>query len=368
MRTALFLFIVTSLHFYATVSAHARLASDPELGIDENCGINPDDPQRETFLFLTRFGLYLQSSSSQVTPDFPGVDGGSGQGSGSPPFFASMVFSPGTNSATAPLLRRGGVVYSFPETTYSTYLTDFTYETEAALAAGFPGGNYSAEYNSDGSIISVSRTLAEFNLPTPAISNFDELQSFPIGQAFTLRWHPFENALSKGSAVTVRIEEIDDFGGLVKTVFIAPDYCKKIVLRPTDTEMSVPATILQPGKKYQGELSFGRSEYDEKTTVPPLLFDTFDSKLTRFPLRGAVTGGGTESPATVRSIVPAGDGKFTLTVNTPGASSVIVETSVDLDTWALHAQMPAGPAGVTQFDLTISALERTRFYRARTAQ
>lgn len=113
MRTALFLFIVTSLHFYATVSAHARWASDPELGIDENCGINPDDPERETFLFLTRFGLYLQSSSSQVTPDFPGVDGGSGQGSGSPPFFASMVFSPGTNSATAPLLRRGGVVYSF---------------------------------------------------------------------------------------------------------------------------------------------------------------------------------------------------------------------------------------------------------------
>ena len=368
MRTALFLFVLTSMQLYAAVSAHAQLAGDPELGIDESCGLNPDDPERETVLFLTRFGLFLQSSSSQVTPDSQGPDGGSGQGSGSPPFSASMVFSPGTNSATAPLLRRGGVVYSFPETTYSTYLTDFSYATEAALDAGFPAGNYSAEYNSDGSIISISRSLAEFNLPTPTISNFDELQSFPIGQAFILRWHPFENAHSMDSAITVRIEEIDEHGEFVKTVFIAPNYCEKIVLGPTDSEITVPATVLQPGKKYQGDLSFGRTGYDEKTTVPSLQFDTFDSKQTRFPLRGAVTGGGTESPATVRSIVPVGDGKFTLTVNTPGASSVIVETSVDLNTWTLHAQMPAGPAGVTTFDLTPSALERTRFYRARTSQ
>ena len=356
MRTALFLFVLTSFQFCATVSAHAQLAGDPIAGIDENCGNNPDDPERETVLFLTRFGVFLQSSAPQVTPD--------SQGSGSSPFSASIVFSPGTNSATAPLIRRAGVVYSFPETTYRTYLTDFAFETEAALAAGFPAGSYSAEYNSDGSIISVSRTMAEFNLPTPTISNFDELQSFPIGQAFTIRWRPFENANSTDSTITLRIEEIDDRGGFVKTVFIAPDYCKKIVLQPTDAEIAVPAAILQPGKKYQGELFFGRTGYEEKTTVPSLLFDTLDSKQTRFPL-GGVTGGGTESPATVRSIVPAGDGKFTLTVDTPGASSVIVETSVDLKIWSLYARMPAGPAGVTTFDVTPS--ERTRFYRARTS-
>ncbi|MEO8425953.1 MAG: hypothetical protein ABI651_02460 [Verrucomicrobiota bacterium] len=366
MKTALFLFVLTNLQFYAAVSAHAQLAGDPVSGIDENCGNNPDDPERETVLFLSRFGLFLQSSSSQVTPDSQGIAGGSGEGTSSSPFSVSMVFSSGTNSATAPLVRRGGVVYSFPETTYSTYMTNFAFETETALSAAFPAASYSAEYNSDGSIISVSRTVAEFNLPTPTISNFDELQSFPIGQAFTIRWSPFENANSKDSTITLRIEEIDDQGGFLRTVFIAPDYCKKLVLRPTDAEITVPATILQPGKKYQGELFFGRTGYEERTTVPSLLFDTLDSKQTRFPLGGAVSGGGTESPATVRSIVPAGNGKFTVTFNTPGASSVIVETSVDLKTWSLYAQMPAGPAGVTAFDLTPSASERTRFYRVRT--
>lgn len=360
MRTALFLLISISLQFYAAVSAHAQLGGDPELGINKNCGISPDDPQRETALFLFRFGVFLQSSASQVTPD--------SQGSGSSPFSASMVFSPGTNSATAPLIRRGGVVYSFPETAYRTYFTDVAFETEAALAAGFPAGSYAAEYNSDGAIISVSRTMAEFNLPAPTISNFDELQSIPIGQVFIIRWRQFDNANLQDSTITLRVEEIDEQGGFVKIVFLAPDYCRKIDLRPTDAEMTVPATILEPGKKYQGVLSFGRTGYEEKTTVPSLLFDTFDSKQTRFPLRGAVTGGGTESPATVRSVVPAGDGKFTVTVNTPGAIKVRVQTSVDLKTWTLYAELAAGPDGVTSFDLTPLASEPFRFYRAWSVQ
>ena len=63
MKTELFLFFLTGLQFCGAVSARAQLASDPVSGIDANCGINPDDPKRETILFFSRFGVFLQWSS-----------------------------------------------------------------------------------------------------------------------------------------------------------------------------------------------------------------------------------------------------------------------------------------------------------------
>ncbi len=364
MRTALFLFVLTSLQFHAAVSAQAQSGGDTASSIDDSCAIDPATPQGDTVLFFIRLGMFLQLSSSQVTPDSQFMYGGSGESTNLLPFSALMVFLSGTNSSTEPLIRCGGVVYSLPETgdtSSGIYLTNFAFETESALAAGFPAGSYSAQYSADdGSIISVPLTMADFNLPTPTVANFDELQSFTNGQAFTVRWLPFENANLTNSSITLRIEEIGDYGEHMQTVFLAPNYCTNIVLRPTDVAITVPATILQPGEKYQGELSFGRTGYAQTTTVPSLLFEAADSKQTRFPLGGAVV---TAPSITLASIVPSGAGTFTVTVNTSGTPSVMVETSVDLAYWEFYALMPAGPGGVTTFDFTPSASEPARFYR-----
>jgi hypothetical protein len=362
MRTPLFLFVLTSLQFYAAVPAQAQSAGGAASGIDDSCAINPAAPQGDTVLFFTRVGMFLQSSSSQVTPDSQVMYDAWGQSTNSAPFSATMVFVPGTNSADAPLIRSGAAVCSVPQTSeYGGSMTNFAFGTETALAAGFPAGSYSAQYSAgDGSIISVPLTLPDFNLPTPTIANFDELQSSLVGQPFTVRWLPFENANLTNSSITLRIEEISDYGEVVQTVFLAPNYCTNIVLLPTDAEMTVPAGILEPGNKYQGELCFGSTAYAAITTVPPLLFEAADSKQTRFPLGGAVVP---VPSVTLASIVPSGPGTFTVTVNTSGTPSVIVDTSVDLQYWSYYALIPAGPGGVTTFDFTPSASEPARFYR-----
>jgi hypothetical protein len=366
MRTALFLLVLTSVHFWAAVVAHAQSGRDPAPGIDANCAINPAAPQGDTVLFFARFGLFLQSSASQVAPDPRSIHVSSGTGASSSPFSASMMFFSGTNSATAPLLRRGAWVYAVPDTGGNGTMTNYAFATESALAAGFPADSYSAQYSAeDGSINSVALALADFNLPTPTIANFDQLQSFPVGQAFTVRWLPFGNANVPNSSITLRIEEIDDYGDVVKTVFLAPNYCTNILLRPTDAEITVPAGILQPGIKYQGELCFGRLAYARQATAPSLLFETSDSKQTRFPLGGAVV----PAPSiAVESIVPAGDGKYTVRLRVTGAPSVIVDTSVDLVYWEFYVLKAADPGGVTTFDFTPAASEQTRFYRVRTYQ
>jgi len=364
MKTALFLLALTTVHFCVAVSAHAQSGGDTAPGIGDNCTINPANPQGDTVLFFTRYGLFLQPSASQVVPDPKAIDKTSGTGTNSSPFSAMLMFVGGTNATTAPLLRCGASVYSLPDTGYNGSIISFVFDSEMALAAGFPGGSYSAQYSAgDGSVISSSLTLADFNLPMPAIANLDELQSCTNGQAFTIRWLPFAGASLTNSAIALRIEEIDDYGNILKAVFLAPNYCTNIVLLPTAAEMTVPAGILQPGNKYQGELCFSRFAFAQKTTAPSLLFATSDSKQTRFPLGGALVAA---PSVTVASIAPSGGGKFTATLNVTGAPSVMVETSVDLAYWEYSGLMPAGPEGVTTFDFTPSASEPARFYRFRT--
>ncbi|MCI0538559.1 MAG: hypothetical protein L0Z50_25410 [Verrucomicrobiales bacterium] len=207
-----------------------------------------------------------------------------------------------------------------------------TFDSEDALNSAYPPGAYSMTI---AQLIGGTRTV---NLPlnpapappAPKNTNPDALANFDVTKPLTIQWGAFTGAGANDS-VTLSISEASGD----TTVFHAPDPCKNIQLRATDTAITVPANTFQSGVAYVADLTFGKVTHLGENTVQG--FSEFAAllKTTRFTL--GATGGSTGNNAlTFTRIEILQTGAIKLVVEgglTPPSVLGVIQGSANLQTW-----------------------------------
>ncbi|MBI2924076.1 MAG: Ig-like domain-containing protein [Verrucomicrobia bacterium] len=298
----------------------------------------PVTPAPGSYVF-TKFVQYLQTSALDPTLS-----------PGKPALLAVQVQSPPAGPAVT-----GGSL-TLPNGASKNLLSQIgffriteSFDTEAALDAAYPVGNYTLHFNQTGEterVIPLALPVA----PTviPKILNYAEAQAIDATQDFTLQWNSFT---PQGEGAVVRLVITDEFGN---RIFLAPNSCVPRTLDPTATSIVIPANYLRPGFSYRGQLLFSVNFYKSTTDVAQMTGNGFVQRTTAFTLQTARSMVG--PPDELCDPITPTLGSYTVTKlfshNQTSAEEVVPQIGSPAFFSTTVASPPAGPA-VTDGSLTL---------------
>ncbi len=320
-------------------------------GGDPGCDPNPVPTGWGTY-GINRHAVYVQNSADDPVPDedtpfafMASVVPASGDGG----VIEGSVTRPDGGSSELEVLPFGGSAYLFEQ-----------FNTEAALDAAFPVGNYTLRFEQeDLPERVVAMSLPAFP-PIPVVANFTESQSVNPAADFTLRWNAFTGANPDHDVIDLTITDGAD------VVFSAPDPCVPRELPVTATSIVIPAGTLGPGKTYRVDLVFGRQGYFSTNTFENMFGSSAVSRLTSLTLR--TTGGG-EEPLPARftgyTLLPNGNPELTFT-GSPGRAYVVQRSaSIVAESWDTMGTVTTDATGEGTFEDPLGAARGpVAFYRA----
>lgn len=253
------------------------------------------------------------------------------------------------DNATRPMTVLAGVL-SYRETP----------DTETALEAAFPPGNYRLSFGLSGRRATViPMTLPGSPLQAPKIANFAEAQTIDGAQDFILRWNPFSEITAGDSLSLVVIDEATS-----RVVFQAPDACVPRDLPASATSILIPAGTLANHKTYHATLAFQRIFYSSTNTVPEMAGIGLVNRSTDFPLK---TGGSSPAdPVRFISYRLLANGHPELTLTGPAMHSYTLQrsSSMSVPLWNPAGTVTLDGTGRATFEDTQPGPAFPLFYRA----
>lgn len=239
------------------------------------------------------------------------------------------------------------------------HLTDFDgYATQALLDTAVPAGSYTFNVQRQSGAITVPMTLTDFVNwpPVPMISNFDQAQSINSSNAFTFQWTPMPNVKSMDTVVfEITDPNVNGFG----EIFTAPNSTN--ALANTAGSVTIPATLLQPGKTYEGALSFNRVIYVATNSTDKVISMATLTRTTYFSITTASAV--LVAPKFVDYSLDPSTG-FKLSISAQPGSTLFLESSVDLNKWDPVTTTTVPGIGVYSYTDSTTIGQSPRFYRA----
>ncbi len=166
------------------------------------------------------------------------------------PKFPGGVFSGSLWLANGTARSLGGLLANYQ--CFLEYNEDFP--SSASMNKAFPPGKYVLNFESltDGSYFAPISLGVERTFVAPHLTNWVEAQTIDPAATFTLKWAPFAGA---GSSDIVRVMVTDDSG---EYVVYTPDEFDTGALPGSTTTLTIPAGILDYGKRYLAEVVFSK--------------------------------------------------------------------------------------------------------------
>lgn len=310
------------------------------------------DPLPDTWGNYTLFKIstYDQTSSADPTPNSDGL----------PFLFSTFVSSPtlGPVVTAASITRPNGTQTNL--SSFGVFQFSQSFNTQAALDAAYPAGNYSLRFSQTGlpeRVISIN-VPAEVP-PIPKISNFASTQAWNAAQDFTLQWNVFTGAADQDYLSLF----LSDSEGEV--IFQAPDACVPRELPVSATSIVIPASTLAPNQTYTGQIIFGNTFYSSTNTVPQMSGFGSVQRITVFTLQTADVGGPVE-PATLSAVqlLPNGNLRFALSGEVGHRYGIQRATALNASTWPEVGAVTLDSTGSGTFEDTQAPTVLPFFYRA----
>lgn len=260
--------------------------------------INGVEDQPDSFV-LARFARFVQNSAAApvLAPSNP-------DGDSSVSFFASFRSS-AVNVTAAQFGRPDGQIRLLNNTASRFFFFE-RFNTQAALEAAYPAGNYTPQLTlAAGGTSSLAVNLGA--APTvPHCANYDAAQAINAAADFTLTWDAFAGATTTDYLDVVILDAHS------AEVFRRPDECATPPkpLSPTATSVVIPASTLQAGQTYSVELGFFKTSDFKSNASPPYTASGGYFHQTRFNIK--TTGGATTGPViTAYTSRPTSTSKWT---------------------------------------------------------
>jgi len=171
---------------------------------------------------------------------------------GDPLLFEAFVEeAPGGDVSSATVTPPGGSAINLPGDG-SEFFHEFSTDWPIELEDNYPNGDYLLQVQTGGGPVSATVTLAGDAYPNiPRVSNFAAAQAINSAAGFTLTWDAFAGG-TIDDVIEVRIVRISD--STDNEIFSSGPVGSG--LDGTATSFLVPAATLDPGSRYQCELSF----------------------------------------------------------------------------------------------------------------
>jgi hypothetical protein len=292
-----------------------------------------------------KFLNYVQTSAAAPVLD----------GEGACTFMASLT-SPDTNPVVqASLVLPNGTTKSLTNFFGSGYSLSDEFLTKEALDAAYPAGAYQVNLKrSTGATVTLTVNLsAAADPPVPQLANFDAVQKFDPASDFTLRWNLFTGATAN-SHIALSLHD------MTGKTFTAPDPCVPRLLAVTDTSIVVPKNTFSSSSSVSGSLSFSVLSTIDTNTVRDFVQMAGASKATNFKVGQSSTG-----QLLIQSFGREASGSVHFQVKATAGSTLVVEASTDLVSWA-PISTSVVTSGVMEFKDSDAANYARRYYRVRT--
>jgi hypothetical protein len=245
---------------------------------------------------------------------------------------------------------------------FGFFILSGQFDTQAALEAAYPEGDYTMRFNQTGQPERViPMALPATPAVIPKIANYAEAQAIDATNDFTLQWNSFS---TQEPGAFIRLIITDELGNLI---FQAPNPCVPRALDAAATSIVIPANYFAPDLNYQGLLQFGLNFYSSTTDVPQMVGYGAVQRNTSFALRTRGTGGsGTAVPArfTGFRVLPNGHPEFNLSGSAGKIYTIQRAGSLTNPAWSDLNPVTMNAAGAAVFEDADSALKFPVFYRA----
>ncbi len=274
--------------------------------------------------------------------------------------FSAVVTRPtgGMEITSASLTRPGGLVDDLaPLAGVAQYYE--TAETEAALDAAFPPGDYGLRFTPGQAAEQViAMTIPAEAPPVPKIANYAEAQTINPKADFTLTWNGFPQ-VSPNDYISMYLS---DAGGHV--VFQAPNLCVPRELPATATSVVIPADTLRAEQTYTGALLFSRTFYFATNAVPSMAGFGSVIRNTSFSIQTRMAPPPAPATLTAGIQVPGGNPQLSLS-GTPGRDYQIQRSAdIGLPAWTEVGTVRTDAEGKAVFQEVQAGLVWPLFYRA----
>lgn len=152
------------------------------------------------------------------------------------------------------------------------------FDTLAGMDADYPAGSYRFNVVDNTGSKSGSANMPSSAGNIPEITNLTEAQTIDVSKPFLLRWKPF-TVSGTSPSLSLTIQGVCS----KKIVFIAPNMCVPIELKPTDTSIVIPGGTLRANRRYLARITFSSGDFSTNT-MPGYVLGSSVTAETEFPI------------------------------------------------------------------------------------
>lgn len=199
------------------------------------------------------------------------------------------------------------------------------FDTLAGMDADYPAGLYRFNVVDNSGSKSGSANMPSSAGNIPEITNLTEAQTIDVVNSFLLKWKPL-TVSGTSPSLSLTIQGVCS----KKIVFIAPNMCVPIQLKPTDTSILIPGGTLRANRRYLARLTFSSGDFSTNA-MPGYVLGSSVTAETEFPINDpeATDPGSGGAPPTMSL---SADRTQVLVTATLGQAFSLY-TSTDLVTW-----------------------------------